>query len=518
MNNQQRDLVADWLSYFDHFDGQRIAAIDIHTGRQFSYSQFNQRANALAFGLQHQFNIQKGERVALLAQNSTDYFEIIFACWKLGAVFMPLNWRLSPTEAAEILDDAKPSVILYDDEFSALVANSHIQMLERSLDLASSPYEQFISTHQQQGAGLKPAEVTLDDINTLLYTSGTTGAPKGVIGTYRMTQTSVLQQSSIIDEDSVCLTYAPLFHTAGLNSYALPLFHFGGTVCVMRGWDADIAMKYLNDEQTRVTHTLGVPFHLTVLSQHPDFESAQFANLKIIGVGGAPANSELIERWHKKGVPLSQSYGMTEIFGVAYQPLEAARKNPKAAGKAVMYTDLQIGDSNGEAVAHGETGEIQVRSPGLMPGYWNKPEETQASFANGWFRTGDAGRMDSDGTLYIVDRIKDMFISGGENVYPIEIENVISKLPGVALVAVIGVPDSKWQEVGKAIIMLRKGAQLSEDEVLAACKDKLAKYKVPKSVEFVPGLPISGQGKILKRELRSQYTNKDNINESNAGE
>lgn len=499
-NSEQ--LFTDWLSFFAYSDGNRLAAVDIHTGRRFSYTELNDRTTRLATGLQNRFSIKKNDRVAVLAHNSTDHFEIMFACWKLGAVYMPMNWRLSPNEAKAIFADAEPSVVIYDSEFAELLENSGMPKLERHENLTTSPYEKIIAENE---ASVVRSPVSLDDINTLMYTSGTTGDPKGVIGTYRMTLTSVLQQASLVNGDSVCLTYAPLFHTAGLNSFATPLFHFGGTLYVMRGWDADIAMAHLQSEEVGVTHTLGVPFHLTVLSQHPDFATAKFPTLQIIGVGGAPANSKLIELWHQKNIPLSQSYGMTEIFGLIFQPPEKARLNPKAAGKALMYTSVQIGDELGQEVPRGQTGEIQVKSSGLTPGYWRKPELTAASFSNGWFRTGDAGYMEDDGTVYIVDRLKDMFISGGENVYPIEVENVISKIPGVALVAVIGVPDEKWQEVGKACIILRQGAELSADTILETCKEKLAKYKVPKTVEFMPFFPMSAQGKILKRELRKKH-------------
>jgi len=482
------DPIADWLAFFAKNHGDSLAAVDIHTGRKFTYSAFNDRATRLASGLRSKYAIDKGDRVAMLAHNSTDHFELMFACWKIGAVF---------------ISDAMPGLIIYDLEFSTLIENCDIASLGRGDDLTSSPYEQLIATNKPD---IKMGQYTLDDTNTLLYTSGTTGEPKGVIGTYRMTQTSILQQASLVNGKTVCLTYAPLFHTAGLNSFATPLFHFGGTLYVMRRWDADVAMEYLNNPIFGITHTLGVPYHLGVLSRHPDFAEAKFSTLQIIGVGGAPANQQLIDLWYEKGIPLSQSYGMTEIFGLIFQPPEEAKKNPNAAGKALMYTEVQIGDEQGKALTTGEIGEVQVKSPGLTPGYWNKPELTASSFTDGWFKTGDAAYMEADGTVYIVDRLKDMYISGGENVYPIEIENVVSKIPEVAMVAVIAVPDEKWQEVGKACIMLKQGCELTEKKVLDICNEKLAAYKIPKSVEFVAALPISAQGKILKRELRKTFS------------
>jgi fatty-acyl-CoA synthase len=317
--------------------------------------------------------------------------------------------------------------------------------------------------------------------------------------------TNVLQSAAIgvIGADTVCLTYAPLFHTAGLNSFAMPLFHFGGTLYVMQNWDALAALGYLSDPTLGITHTLGVPFHLATIAALPEFASATFPALRLIGVGGAPATRKLIDQWAAKDIPLSQSYGMTEVFGLGFQPPAAARDNPSAAGKALMYLEVQIGDEAGREVPLGESGEIQVRGPGVTPGYWNRPDLTAAAHVNGWFRTGDAGHMDPDRTMYVVDRVKDMYISGGENVYPAEVESLISRVPGVAMVAVVGVPDDKWGEVGKAYVVRVPGKPVDAGTILDACRSALAAYKTPKSVAFVDSLPISPQGKILKRVLRA---------------
>ena len=499
------ELIADWLAYYANREPDRLAAVDLFSGRRFSYAAFNQRATRLAALLQQHYRVQVGDRVALMAGNSVDHFALLFACWKIGAVFMPVNWRLSQTELQVIWADAEPALIIADREYADRLGEPSQPLLWRYPEaLADCPFEQALASSNES---LQPVTLDLDSMNTLLYTSGTTGQPKGVIGNYRMTQTIVLQSAAggFVDRNTVCLTFAPLFHTAGLNSFALPLFHCGGTLCVMRQWDPQACLNYLKDPALGVTHTLGVPYHLTVLSQLPDFADARFPALQVVGVGGAPATGELLQRWHEKGVPLSQSYGMTEVFGLGFQPPAAARANPKAAGKPLLYSELQIGDEQGQALPAGSVGEIQVRGPGVTPGYWRQPELTAAAYVNDWFRTGDAGMMEADGTFYVVDRFKDMYISGGENVYPIEVENVIARLPGVAAVAVVGVPDPVWQETGLALLVLRPDATIDPLAVRDYCRQQLAHYKVPAYIVAVDGLPLSAQGKVLKRQLRQQY-------------
>jgi fatty-acyl-CoA synthase len=342
----------------------------------------------------------------------------------------------------------------------------------------------------------------------LLYTSGTTGRPKGVIYTHRMTQNIVVHAMlhARVGSHTRCLTYAPLFHAAGLNAIAMPVFHSGGALFVMRRWDTRECFGYLTDAQLGITHTVGVPTNYIMMSELPEFEHATFPTLEVAGVGSAPVSLDLLETWAAKGLDLAQSFGMTEVFSVAFCPPEKARENIGSAGHALMHVEVQIGDPQGNEVPRDTVGEIQVKGPGVTPGYWQDPELTAAAFTpNGWFRTGDAARMTADGIVFIVDRIKDMLISGGENVYPAEVEQVIASFHEVAQVAVIGVPDAKWGEVGLALLLLRHGVTLSTEQVMERCRERLARYKVPKFIRFVDELPLSPQGKILKKALRQQY-------------
>jgi fatty-acyl-CoA synthase len=302
------------------------------------------------------------------------------------------------------------------------------------------------------------------------------------------------------------LTYSPLFHSAGLNAVAMPQFHYGGAVLVMRSFEPRECLRLLMDPGMEITHTVGVPTTYAMMSQLPEFATATFPTVEVAGVGAAPVPLHLLEVWAERGLVLSQSFGMTEVFSVSFTPPEKAREQIGSAGHPLMHVKVQIGEEHGLELPRGSVGEIQVRGPGVTPGYWHDPQATAAAFTtNGWFRTGDAGRMTAQGTIYVVDRIKDMFISGGENVYPAEVEDVIASLDEVALCAVIGVPDARWGEVGLALVVPRPGRPMDEERILAACRERLARYKVPRRVQAVESLPLSPQGKVLKKELRRLY-------------
>ena len=499
------DPAFDWLAYYAEFDPGRLAAVDLATRRWLTYREFDDRATRLATALRERFGVERGDRVGFLAQNSTDHFETMFACWKLGAIFVPVNWRLSPHETAAIVEHCGPRVILHDAEFSPQLALSHTPTVRRVPGSAACGYEQLIAEHQPR---VLMEDVDFDTVNMLLYTSGTTGRPKGVIYTHRMTNNIVIHAAlhARVRAGTRTLTYSPLFHAAGLNAVAMPQFHYGGAVLVMRTFDPKECLRLLMDPGMQITHTVGVPTTYAMMSQLPDFATATFPTLEVAGVGAAPVPLHLLEVWAERGQVLSQSFGMTEAFSVSFTPPEKAREQIGSAGHPLMHVSVQIGDDQGRELPRGGIGEIQVCGPGVTPGYWHDPEATAAAFTkNGWFRTGDAGRMSSDGTIYVVDRIKDMFISGGENVYPAEVEDVVASLDDVGLCAVIGVPDERWGEVGLALVVPRTGRTVDAARVADFCRERLAKYKVPRRVDIVDALPLSPQGKVLKKELRRLY-------------
>jgi fatty-acyl-CoA synthase len=505
MEAQIKDRVFDWLSYYADFDPGRIAAIDLATNRWLTYGVLNDRATRLATALRERFGIGAFDRVAFIAHNSTDHFETQFACWKLGAMFVPLNWRLSPVETAEVVRHCEPRVLLCDAVLESRLAGQSLPRVLRRPGQAGCEYERLIAEHEPLA---RMDDVSFDTPNMLLYTSGTTGRPKGVIYTHRMTHNIVVHAAlhAGVRSHSRTLTYLPLFHVAGLYAVSNPQFHYGGAVVVMRQWDTQECFRHLMDANLGITHVVGVPTTYQLLSQLPEFESARFPTLEVAAVGGAPVPLPLLETWERKGCELAQSFGMTEAFSVAYCPPEQAREKIGSAGHALMHVDVRIGDDEGNELPREVVGEIQVRGPGVTPGYWNDPETTAAAFTrDGWLRTGEAARMTADGTIYVVDRIKDMIISGGENIYPAEVESVIDSFPEVSHCAVIGVPDPKWGEVGLALVLLRDGRCLDEPELLERCRGQLAGFKVPKHVRFVDKLPLTPAGKVLKTVLRREW-------------
>lgn len=497
-----KDTVYDWLAYYAEFDPERLAAVDLATRRRFSYRQLNDRATRLASGLRNRCGVVAGDRVVFVALNSTDHFETMFACWKLGAIFVPLSWRLAAAELAALVRDADPRVVIHDQQFSGLLGADPAPRIERRAPAAECAYERLIVDHAAQ---VRMQGATFDTVNMLIYTSGSTGRPKGVIYTHRMTHNIVVHAAvhARLRAHSRTLTYSPLFHSAGLNALTTPAFHCGGAVFVMRQWDTLECFELLTDPQVGITHTVGVPTTYILLSQLPQFENATFPTLEVAGVGAAPVPHHLLEAWDRRGLRLSQSYGLTEAFSVSFCPPENAQEKLGSAGHALMHVEVRIADERGCEQTRGERGEIQVRGPGVTPGYWRNPQATAAAFTeDGWLHSGDVGFMADDGTLFIVDRIKDMYISGGENIYPAEIEDVIDSFDEVSQSAVVGVADHTLGEVGCAFVQLRAGQLLTEAQILQRCAERLAHYKVPRYLSFVETLPLSPQGKVLKHELR----------------
>ena len=499
--------VAPYYDWITHHAGRRPAALairDLQTDRKFTYADVDRRTNQLTAALSG-MGIGKGDRVALLAPNCAEYFEVQFACGRLGAIMLPLNWRLTVPELEYILSDSTPKLLIHDRSFAEQAAALSKNRLEIDHDRPDSAYERALAK-----AGRTPAPVPLthDDVGMVMYTSGTTGHPKGAIITHGMVFWNCVNLGipALISPETVQLVVLPLFHTGGLNCYANPVLHAGGTILVMRTFDPGQALDYLSDPALGITHFFAVPAPYQFMMQHPKFQGADLSRLRIAGVGGAPCALSILETWTARGVPLLQGWGMTET-SPAGTMLDAADSTRKlgSAGKAMMHTAIRIVDDEGNDVASGGIGELLIKGPNITPGYWNKPEATKSAFTDGWLHTGDAARMDEEGFVYIVDRWKDMYISGGENVYPAEVENVLFQLPQVADAAIIGVPNERWGEVGLAIIVRKSGEALEEGDVIRHCLGKLAKFKVPQAVTFVDALPRNATGKVLKRELRAQF-------------
>ena len=497
----------DWIAHFGRRTPDKIAVVDLGSGRRLSYAQFDARIARLASHLREKLAIKRGDRVAVLALNTTDTLEVQFACGRLGAVFLPLNTRLTVPELHYIVGDAAPSLMIHDTEL-AETALSVARLCKVASTLSLGPG----GTYEAAIAAAKPLSaceiVTLDDISTIMYTSGTTGQPKGAIITHGMTFWNCVNLGgpAYISPSSVLLTVLPLFHTGGLNCYTNPVLHSGGTVLIMRTFDPGQALALISDPAQAINVFFGVPAIYQFMAQHPAFATADFSRLLIGGVGGAPMPVPLLKTWEARGVALQQGYGMTETSpAVLTLDREDAVRKAGSSGKPVLHTEVRIVRPDGADAAVGELGELWVKGPNVTPGYWNRPDANASSFTDGWLHTGDATRVDEDGFYYIVDRWKDMYISGGENVYPAEVESVLHQLDAIAEAAIIGVPDAQWGEVGLAIVAVKPGHSLTETAIQAHCAANLARFKCPRLIRFVDALPRNATGKIHKPTLRKDF-------------
>jgi len=500
----------DWLAKRAELSPNKIALVDTATGRRWTYAQFNERASRFAEFLRDEWRIQEGERVAILAPNSTDYFEILYGCAKVGAILVCLNWRLAPPELELIVNDSTPKALIYDPEFTEVAhflkertsANLLMALGEKAPE-GEWAYERALAQASGQPITMPPRP--LSDVWHLLYTAGTTGRPKGVIQTFGMVFYNAVNIGIAIDltSEDVTLNVLPTFHTGGLNLYANPTFHVGGTAIIQRAFDPAETLRWLSEEATAF---FGVPAMYLFMSQHPDFDKYDLSRVRSWACGGAPMPVHLIHWYAERGIIIQQGFGMTETGPTVFLiDKEHAISKAGSVGKPQMHVAVRIVDREGRDLPPGEVGELWIKGPGVTPGYWQQPEITAEAFTDGWLHSGDLAKVDEDGYYYIVDRLKDMYISGGENVYPAEVENVLYQMEQIAEVAVIGVPDPKWGEVGKAIVVVKPGYTLTEEEVIRFCEGKLARYKIPKSVVFVDKLPRNPAGKVLKTELRKRF-------------
>jgi fatty-acyl-CoA synthase len=498
-------LAYDWIAHHARYSPDRLAQIDVDSGRSFTYAQFDDRASRLAHHLRHAAGVKRGDRVAVLASNTTETFELLFACQRLGAILLPLNWRLAVPELEYILNDAEPRCLVYGGNFAATVdrlasARSQLALLRLDYGVAS-PYEAAL---QESPTLADPEQMTLDDPWSILYTSGTSGRPKGAILTYGMVGFSAVNAAMKVEitQRSRGLTFMPLFHAGGLYVFALFITCFGGRNYILRGFDAKQTLDMLADRELGITHVLGVPTNFIMVSELPQFRNTDLSHVQSILIGGAAAPVALLEKYLERGIVLQQGWGMTETATTStVLSKEMARAKIGSCGQPTLHLEVRVVDGAGKDLPAGEVGELLVRGPTITPGYWNRPDVAATAFIDGWFRTGDAVRLDGEGYLYIVDRIKDMYISGGENVYPLEVEDVLHHIPGIVEAAVIGVPDVKWGEVGRAFIVRRTADAVDEATVLRHCEQSLARFKVPKQIRFVESLPHNATGKLQKHLL-----------------
>jgi len=508
--------IGDYLARRELYSPDRLAFIDAGKSPEWrlTFREANRRANKLANWLKSK-GIGKGDRVAILAKDGYEHLDLFFACSKIGAVHTALNWRSHWRELLEVFHYTNPKILIFSDDFkegvSNLITNYQLPILHLDGDgLPSSLY--FESTLQSASDSAVTCEdLEAEDTAALIFTGGTTGLPKAAQVSHRMIAWNTL--NTVIHDvthNDVYLNVFPMFHTGGLFVYTLPQVIFGGTTILIRAFDPAQVLTLL--EREKVTIFAAVPTMYQMLTTAPNWESADLSALRFCTSGGAPLPVPLVEKYtQEKGIRFKQGFGMTEfgpgIFALA--PEDAIRK-AGSIGRPNFFVDAKIVDEQNQFLGPNEAGGVILKGPSYSSGYFNNPEATQSAVdERGYFHTGDVARFDEEGYFYIVDRKKDMFISGGENVYPAEIEKTLYQHPSVHMCAVIGLPDQKWGEVGKACVVLKPNQSVTEDELLKFMTERLAKYKVPKSVSFMDALPISAAGKILKRELRDQFTKGD---------
>jgi len=470
-------------------------------GREWTYRQLHLRANRFAHALAR-LGVTGGGRVAFLGPNHPVFLEVLFGTGMLGAIFVPLNARLAPAELSYILDDSGTIVLVHTPEHAA-TAEALRPVVRHVLDLDA--YEALLADAE---TGDLDEPVDQDDIALIMYTSGTTGRPKGAALTHANITWNSFNRLIDVDlaGDEVTLVNAPMFHVAALNQTVLPTLLKGGTVVLMPAFNPVRTLELIKER--RATYLFGVPAMFQAIANTPGWADADLSSVRTLICGGAPVPEQVITTYQARGLTFLQGYGLTETApsGLFLRAKESTRK-VGSAGTPCFFTDVKVVGPDGDELPPGEPGEVLIHGPNVMPGYWEKPAETAKALTDdGWLRTGDVAVTDEEGFLYIRDRIKDLIISGGENVYPAEVEDAIHKHPAVADCAVIGVKNERWGEVGRAVVVVRDGEKLEPAELTEFLTGRIAKYKVPTSVVFTDTpLPRTASGKLLKTSLRATY-------------
>lgn len=493
--------------------GEREAYVDSKSGLRLTFSELNQRCNQVANVLLAK-GVKKGDRVAIMLMNSAEFFEAYFAIAKIGGVVVPLNWRLVADELEFILKDSGSTTLIFGHEFLDLASDLNsrgdktdiVNWLYSSEAPAETHYAEDYEALRNAASAAEPeAGGRADDLLYIMYTSGTTGLPKGVVHTHTTTMWALMTFSATADthEGDRYLAALPMFHVGALTPITVNVYE-GTTSIVMREFDPTRAWELIGEE--RITSGLLVPAMLNFMIQVDNLERFDHSTLRWIQSGASPLPVNLIQQYADMGVDIHQIYGLTESCGPACLITgDDAIARIGSTGQGFFHTEIRIVKDDGSEAAPEEQGEVWVRGGHIMKEYWNRPDATAETITpDGWLRTGDVAAMDEDGFVYIQDRIKDMIISGGENVYPAEVENVILSHPDVAEVAVIGQPSERWGESPFAVVV-RKNDSLTEADILSFCDGKMARYKLPKGAAFIEVIPRNANGKVLKRLLREEF-------------
>lgn len=492
----------DWFGRWGALQPHKTAIKDGETGKTYSYGVIDRAARFLAAQWAAEYQLRKGDRIGIISENHISMVVLFAMAQKTGCILVPLNYRLAKEEIQYMLKDSGCKLLL--------VNTSHVP----ECDLQSGTVVLDLNTVTQALGHDAPFEsetaVQEQDPVFILYTSGTTGFPKGAVYTHKMLfWNSVNTQLSLsVTGSTTTLNCMPLFHTGGWNVLLTPVLHHGGTIILFRKFEPEAVLKCIEEE--RLDLFMAVPTMLKMLAVLPGFAQADLSSVKYLIVGGEPMPLALIETFHAKGIPVRQGYGLTESgpnLTSLHQDQASVRQG--SIGKPNFYVQVRIAGEHGEEITDGSPGELLISGPMTMPGYWNRPEASAQVLKDGWLHTGDVARRDQEGYLYIVDRKKNMFISGGENVYPVEVERVLLQMPGVREAVVIGVPDSRWGEVGLAV--LAADHEVSLDDLQEFCRERLAKFKIPKYLEMVAEIPKNDTGKLNRKLLEQQFSKSGTI-------
>ncbi|HEY1969493.1 MAG TPA: AMP-binding protein [Pseudonocardia sp.] len=504
----------DWVDFHAAHRPDSMALGCAEDGRASTWAQVEDRVGRVATVLRG-LGVSKGDRVALVSENDPRVFEVQFAAMRLGAMFVPLNWRLTVHEMAEICLDAEPTVLVHDNtwaEAAASIADKAGVAHRLAWGLGSPAglvdYESSLAAAEHSGPTIIS---TLDDPTHILYTSGTTGKPKGALSTYGTLVWQSLNNAHTTGySEPGChhLNQMPLFHAGGLHVMANPILYFGGAVTTVTRFVPDKVLATLAGSTPPVTHFAAIPLMYAAIAAQPGFADADLSRARHFIIAGAIATPELLQLWYDRGIPLQPQYGGTEMGPMAtamdHEGDCLAKAKLGSTGRKAFHSEVRLVDSTGHDVPDDVTGEIWLRGPSITVGYWRK--DRSAYFTpDGWFRTGDAARRDSDGFYYLAGRTKEMYKSGGENVYPAEVENVLSVHPSVVDVAVVGVADEKWGEVGVAVVVAGTGEPPTLEELHEFAGPKLARFKLPKKLVIVDELPRNVTGKVSRDALKERY-------------
>jgi len=499
----------DWLAKRERYTPDQEAVVDLSDGGRYTYRELNQRANSLAGLLKRKFSLNPGDRLAVLSKNCLEMIDLFFACGKIGVILVPYNFRLPAPAIRELAEDCIPSLLVYGKEFKE-TAKSLLESHSVPSLLPISEKKESVERIVREGhPAPKLYDADAEDIAMILYTSGTTGKSKGAMISWRQIHWNSINTAislELTSSDSTIVN-TPFYHTGGWHVLLTPLFHHGGKVVLQPEFDPADCLNIIQTEDISIF--FGIPTMLRMMMEQEAFESTDFSNLRFTICGGEACPIPVIKTYRDHGVPIRQGYGLTEAGPNCYSlPAEDAIRKQGSVGFPNYHIDVRVVDENGDDVPAGSVGELLMKGPHAFSGYWNRDEATRKTLQDGWVRTGDLFRCDDEGYYYIAGRKKEMYISGGENVYPVQVEKVIYEHPDVAQAAVIGVPDDQWGETGCAFVVRHADARIDESGLKAYCKKFLASFQCPGHIFFVDDLPLGHSGKVQKKVLPELYREK----------